>query len=201
MILHLNMKYPVRTIRNTQRRQSFYIHAQNIPSEPSDTYTGVNHVHARTKEPVRTVRYGHRRQSCTRKHEIARPNHQKETPASIVLPLRTRARVTVLKNHEGGHAVFYTRPNMACKRRRWRGPKSGAVFMRVACHQSWRFTHAPAAQVRRTLGGISTLNVHAEQQRVAIGSTLRIYVHMFVLVFLSASRCGIVNLSQERNTQ
>jgi len=104
--LHSITKYPVRTIRHTQRRQSFCIQSQNVPSEPSNTYTGVNHVHARTKEPVRTIRYGHRRQSFTLKNEIARPNHQKKTPASMVVPLKTNTRVTAIKNHAGGQCCF-----------------------------------------------------------------------------------------------
>ena len=108
--VHARTKEPVRTVRQTQRRQSLYIHAQNIPSEPSDTDNGVNHVHARTKEPVRTVRYGQRRQSCTRKHEIARPNHQIRTKASMVVPLNTSTRVTVLQNHEGVMLFFARGP-------------------------------------------------------------------------------------------
>ena len=120
-------------------------------------------VHARTREPVRTVRYGHRRQSCTLKNERACPNHQKETPASMMVPLKTNVRVTVLKNHAGGHHLFRTQPNMACKRRCWRGPKPGAFFMRGACRRVSRFTRPPAAQLKPSVGPPSPRNTHAGQ--------------------------------------
>ena len=104
------------------------------------------------REPVRTIRHTQRRQFFTLKNERARPNHQKETPASMMVPLKTNARVTVLQNHEGGHHFFRTRPNMACKRRRWRGPESAAFFMRVACRQPWRSRKLPAARLRPSVG-------------------------------------------------
>ena len=50
------------------------------------------------------------------------------------------------------HAVFRTRPNMACKRRRWRGPEFAAFFMRVACHQPWRSRKLPAVRLRPSVG-------------------------------------------------
>ena len=62
--VHARTKEPVRTVRQTQRRQSLYIHAQNIPSEPSDRHRGVNR--------------------CTFTHKISRPNRQIRTTASIM---------------------------------------------------------------------------------------------------------------------
>ena len=64
IVLHQNMKDPVRTIRKKHQASIVYTHARNSPSEPSDTDTGVN--------------------GFTLKNERARPNRQIRTPASIV---------------------------------------------------------------------------------------------------------------------
>ena len=50
---------------------------------------------------------------------------------------------------------------MACKRRRWRGPKPAAFFMRVPCRQSWRSTKPPAARLRPSVGPLATHNAVA----------------------------------------
>ena len=72
--------------------------------------TGVNCVHLRMRYPVRTIRKRENSQLFTLKNESARPNHQKETPASMMVPLNTDARVTVLKNHEGVMLFFARGP-------------------------------------------------------------------------------------------
>ena len=50
---------------------------------------------------------------------------------------------------------------MACKRRRWRGPKPAAFFMRVACRQPWRSRKLPAARLRPSVGPPSSRNTDA----------------------------------------
>ena len=67
-------------------------------------------VHLKTKYPVRTVRYGQRRQWFTLKNERACPNHQIQTPASMMVPPKTNVRVTVLQNHEGVMLFFARGP-------------------------------------------------------------------------------------------
>ena len=54
---------------------------------------------------------------------------------------------------------------MACKRRRWRGPKPVAFFMRVPCCQSCRSTHLPAARLRPSVGPPSPRNADAGRSR------------------------------------
>ena len=157
MIVHLKTKYPVRTIRKKHQASIVYTHARKSPSEPSERHRGVNHLHARTKYPVRTVRYVQRRQSCTRTNEIARPNRQIRTKASMAVPLNTNTHVTVLQNHEGVMLFFARGPTLACKRRRWRGPTPAAFFMRVVCRQPWRSRKPPAARLRPSVGPLSKI--------------------------------------------
>ena len=94
---HASMTYPVRTIRNTQRRQRFtFEYDVSRPNHQKYTEASIV-VHLKTKYPVRTVRYRHRRQSCTRKNEIARPNHQTYSEASIVVHLNMKYPVRTVR--------------------------------------------------------------------------------------------------------
>jgi len=144
IVLHLNSKYPVRTTK--KRHQASII------------------VHARTNVPARTIKKRHRRQSCTRKNEIARPNRQIRTLASMVLPLNAKTRVTVLKNHEGGHAVFRTRPNIGLQATPLARPHTWRVFHACCVPPAVAFKKAASVALEaQRWAATTTRNVHAEQ--------------------------------------
>ena len=59
----------------------------------------------------------------------------------MMVPLNTNARVTVLKNHEGGHAVFRTRPNIRLQVTPLARPVSRGVVHAGSVPSAVAFTH------------------------------------------------------------
>ena len=97
------------------------------------------------------------------------PAEQRRQPGCRGLPKRTNQVITVeVKDFIVCHRVecrtlcdslvrkvsitVNPPPNMACKRRRWRGLKPGAFFMRVMCRHPCHLSKLPAAQVRPSVG-------------------------------------------------